>query len=481
MLVELQAHSAEATGSEPHVVIIDDEQDLCVLLSLRLQHHGFRVSSARGSQEALQILERETVDAAILDVRLEDENGLDVLVEMQKRALDLPIVVLTAHGTIEVAVEAMKRGAYGFLTKPFDTPELLQKLHHAVERGRLRREVDGLRRLIQAPTDETRLLGASAAIGTVREIVARVAPSDATVLISGESGTGKEVAARCIHALSGRSEAPFVAINCGALTPTLLESELFGHKRGSFTGAVSDKDGLFAVASGGTLFLDEIGDAPPSVQVKLLRVLQERCYLPVGSTEPLEVDVRILAATNRDLQADVEAGRFREDLFYRIHVVPLVMPPLRERRDDIPLLAELFLNRACAKHGLSTPQLSSAALQLLMGHTWPGNVRELANVVEGGALLASDGVLDPEHLPIVLPPSSGGSLGTTASVLDVVRTGESLPPMREAREAFDRTYLEEVLQRSRGNVREAARLAGRNRTDFYELMRRYGIAPAAFR
>lgn len=215
--------------------------------------------------------------------------------------------------------------------------------------------------------------------------------------------------------------------------------------------------------------------------MKLLRVLRERSYLPVGSTEPQEVDVRILAATNRNLHADVETGRFREDLFYRIHVVPLVMPPLRERRDDIPLLAELFLKRACTKHGLNPPLLTSEALQLLMSHTWPGNIRELANVVEGGALLVTDGVLDPEHLAIVLPPRNGDSPGPTGDMLDVVRAGEFLPPMREAREVFDRIYLEEVLQRSRGNVREAARLAGRNRTDFYELMRRYGIEPAAFR
>jgi two-component system, NtrC family, response regulator GlrR len=480
-VAELQT---EARGEvRPHILVIDDEQDLCVLLTLRLEHHGFRVTTVPDSRQGLEVLERDVVDAMIVDLRLQDENGLDLLTEVQSRALDLPVIVLTAHGSVESAVEAMKRGAYGFLTKPFDDHELLQKLEHAVERVRLRREVAGLRRIVSAPSEETRLLGGSASIAAIRDIIARIAPSEATVLLSGESGTGKEVAARCIHSLSTRSEAPFVAINCGALPADLLESELFGHKRGSFTGAVQDKDGLFAAADGGTLFLDEIGDAPPSVQVKLLRVLQERSYLPVGSTEACATDVRIIAATNRDLRADVDAGRFREDLFYRIHVVPIAMPSLRERPEDIPLLAELFLTQAAAKHGVPLPYLSSTALQLLMEQTWPGNVRELANVVEGAALLAADGVLRPHHVHAVLPRSGDepSSRSGPSSELTALADGDTLPPMREAREAFDRAYLEEVLRRAGGNVSAASRLAGRNRTDFYQLMRRHGIDAAAFR
>jgi two-component system, NtrC family, response regulator GlrR len=472
--------------SRPHVVVIDDEEDLCVLLSLRLEHHGFRVSTEQTARGGLEILEREVVDAMILDVRLENENGLDMLVEVQNRSLDLPVIVLTAHGSVEAAVEAMSRGAYGFLTKPFDDHELLEKLEHAVERVRLRREVAGLRRMVGATSPETRLLGGSAAIAGVRDIITRIAPSDATVLVLGESGTGKEIAARSIHALSHRRNAPFVAINCGALPPDLLESELFGHRRGAFTGAIRDKDGLFAAAHGGTLFLDEIGDAPASVQVKLLRVLQERSYLPVGETEARTVDVRIIAATNRDLRADVEAGRFRDDLFYRIHVVPIAMPPLRERREDIPLLAELFLTQATAKHGITASHLSSEALHLLMGHDWPGNVRELANVVEGAALLASDGVLRPSHLLAVLPRTAetaqhSAPAGFPTALARMLPSGDVLPPMREAREAFDRAYLEEALRQSGGNVSAAARLAGRARTDFHDLLRRHGIDAGAFR
>jgi two-component system response regulator GlrR len=485
----------------PHVVVLDDEQDLCELLALRLEHHGFRVTTEHTGRGGLEILAREVVDAMVLDLRLENEDGMDLLAEIHARSLDLPVVILTAHGTIETAVEAIKRGAYGFLTKPFDDHELVQKLNHAVERQRLRREVANLRRILGEPSNQDRLIGTSAGIAAVRDRIARVAHADVVVLISGESGVGKEVAARNIHAASTRAARPFVAINCGALPADLLESELFGYKKGAFTGAMRDKEGLFAAAEGGTLFLDEIGDAPPAVQVKLLRVLQERCYLPVGATEPQAVDVRVLAATNRDLRAEVAAGRFREDLFYRLHVVPIVLPPLRERREDIPLLAELFLTRAAAQQGITSAHLSPEALHLLLAHHWPGNVRELANVVEGAAVLSNDGVLRPAHVQAVLVqpmtvadgvavPASAGSAGVhgtaehaeSATVpFTQLPPGEPLPPLREAREAFDHAYLIELLRRCDGNVSLAAKVAGRNRTDLHELLRRHDISAADFR
>jgi two-component system, NtrC family, response regulator GlrR len=475
----------EEYESRPHVVVVDDDEEHCELMEIRLSHHGFRVSSETTCRGALEVLEREVVDAMLLDLQLEDENGLDFLVHVLERSLDLPVIMLTAHGSIDTAVEAMNRGAYGFLTKPFDDYELVQKLTHAVEKSRLRREVEGLRRIVGESRNEERLLGTSAAIASVRAILARIAPTDASILILGESGSGKEVAARSIHNLSARKGAPFVAVNCGALPADLLESELFGHKRGAFTGAVRDREGLFAAARGGTLFLDEIGDAPPSVQVKLLRVLQERSFVPVGTTEACEADVRIVAATNRDLRADIEAGRFREDLFYRLHVVPLTMPPLRERKEDVPLLAELFLTRAAAQYGRTSPHIAHDALRILMEHDWPGNVRELANVVHGAALLSADGVLRPHHLLAVLPqrPSESGPAPftptrVTASLLD---PDAPLPVLREARESFDRAYLEETLRRSQGNVSAAAKMAGRNRTDFYDLLRRYEIDVDEFR
>jgi two-component system response regulator GlrR len=477
---------SEETQVRPHVLVVDDEADLCELITLRLEHHGFRVSSEQASRGALEVLEREVVDAIILDLRLRNENGLDLLRLIQKRSMDLPVVVLTAHGSIEVAVEAVKAGAYGFLTKPFDDHELVEKLRHAVERVRLRREVAGLRRMVGKREGEDQLFGTSAAIANVRDIIARVAPSDASILLLGESGTGKEVAARSLHAQSARRGAAFVGVNCGALPAELLESELFGYKRGAFTGAMRDKDGLFAAADGGTLFLDEIGDAPPPVQVKLLRVLQERAYLPVGATEPRSANVRVVAATNRDLRADIAAGRFREDLYYRLHVVPIAMPPLRERLEDVPLLAELFLTRAAAQHGREAPHLSHDALRILLAHDWPGNVRELANVIEGAALLSVDGVLRPHHVLTVVP----GRLAQQEHVQPspapeaaraMLLPEKPLPPMREAREAFDRLYLEEALRRAGGNVSAAAKLAGRNRTDFHDLLKRHDVNATDFR
>ncbi len=479
----------------PHVLVVDDEDDLCELLAMRLEHHGYRVSTELTSRGGMEVLEREVVDAMILDLRLDDEDGLDVLTRVQNRSADLPVIILTAHGTIDTAVEAMRRGAYGFLTKPFDDHELLQKLDHAVERVRLRREVAGLRRLIGETNQTDRLIGNSGAMATVRERIARVAPADATVLILGESGTGKEVAARSIHQQSPRSAARFVAINCGALPPELLESELFGHTRGAFTGAAREKEGLFAVAEGGTILLDEIGDAPLTVQVKLLRVLQERSYLPLGATELRHADVRVIAATHRDLAEEVRQGRFREDLYYRLHVVPLHMPSLRERREDIPMLAELFLTRAAAQHGMATPHLSHEVIGLLMNHDWPGNVRELANAIEGATLLSNDGVLRPQHVHAVLPqraltqgsPAAGSELepaplrAPSPSPLSVLDASRALPPLREAREAFDRAYLEEALRRSQGNVSAAAKLAGRNRTDFHDLLRRHELEASKFR
>jgi two-component system response regulator GlrR len=479
--------AADAERPRGHVLVVDDEEDLCELLSLRLEHQGFRVTIETTGRGALEVLEREVVDAAILDLRLDGEDGLDVLDAVQRRSLDLPVIVLTAHGSVETAVAALNRGAYGFLTKPFHDHELLSKVEHAVERVRLRREVAGLRRLV-GEGDDARLLGTSARIEDARERIARVARSDATVLLLGESGTGKELAARMLHSLSSRAERRFVAINCGALPAELLESELFGHVRGAFTGAMRDKEGLFAAAAGGTLLLDEIGDAPLPVQLKLLRVLQEREVLAVGATRAQPVDVRVVAATHRDLRAQVIKGTFREDLFYRLHVVPIELPPLRERREDIPLLAELFLTRAASRHGLDAPHLTSEALRVLREHDWPGNVRELANVIEGAVLLAPDNVLRPQHVRAVLPtarerdptPEPERPAPALPGVAALART-EELPPLREARDAFDRAYLEEALRRSSGNVSAAARIAGRNRTDFHALLKRHGLSGGGFR
>ncbi|MDI1475158.1 sigma-54 dependent transcriptional regulator [Polyangium sp. y55x31] len=482
------------TTPRPHVLVIDDEPHLCELLAYRLEHHGYRVSTELSARGGLEALEQGSIDAIILDLRLEDADGIEVLGEVQKRSPDLPVIILTAHGTIETAVLAIQRGAYGFLTKPFQDYELLQKLAHAIESGRLKREVAGLRRIVGDTSSDNRLLGTSDAIAAVRERITRVAPADATVLLLGESGTGKELAARSLHALSARKGRPFIAVNCGALPAELLESELFGHVRGAFTGANRDKDGLFAAARGGTLLLDEIGEAPAPVQVKLLRVLQEKRFSKVGSATEEDADVRIVAATNRDLRAEVAAGRFREDLFYRLHVVPIVMPPLRERKDDIPLLAELFLRRSAARYGLPEPYLSSEVMRVLLAHSWPGNVRELANVMEGAILLCQDERIRPQHILATLatparPPATISSEPQAEPAeeepplgLAVLGDPEApLPPLRAARDSFERAYLVEVLRRAGGNVSAAAKLAGRNRTDFHDLLRKHGLSGADFK
>ncbi|MCC6877647.1 MAG: sigma-54-dependent Fis family transcriptional regulator [Sandaracinaceae bacterium] len=486
----LRADRALREDDEPRgrILVVDDEDDLCLLIAMRLEHHGYAVSTETSCRGAIELLSRELFDAVVLDLRLEDGDGLDLLGHIQEMDPELPVVMLTAHGSIEAAVAAMERGAYGFLTKPFHDHELLQKLAHALEGAHLRREVAGFRRMVGEGSNDARLLGSSPAIAEVRERIARLAPTDATVLVTGESGTGKELAARSLHALSGRREGPLVTVNCAAMPAELLESELFGHVRGAFTGAQRDKKGLFAVADGGSIFLDEIGDAPLAVQAKLLRVLQERRFLPLGATSEEQSDVRVIAATNRDLQADVAAGRFREDLFYRLHVVPIRMPPLRDRREDIPLLAEVFLRRAATQHGLGRCLLQSDAVRLLLRHTWPGNVRELANVIQGAAVLARDGRVGPEELAAVLSLPIERDVGTATPSIDargvigVPRNelGEPLP-MREAREVFDREYLCAILRREKGNVSAAARVAGRNRTDLHDLLRRHGIDADAFR
>jgi two-component system response regulator GlrR len=483
-------------AAPPHVLVVDDDEELCELLTIRLESRGYRVSTETRARDALARLGREHVDATLLDLRLFDADGLEVLREVRDRSPDVPVIILTAHGSIDTAVEAMRRGAYGFLTKPFVDHDLLEKLAHAVESFALRREVAGLRRAVGGRSEDRRLLGVGPAVTRVREAIARLAPTDATVLILGESGTGKELVARSLHALSHRSAGPFVAVNCAALAPDLLESTLFGHTRGSFTGAVADREGLFGAARRGTLFLDEIGEAPPAVQAKLLRVLQERRYSRVGSTAEEDADVRILAATNRDLRVEVAERRFREDLFYRLHVVPLHLPPLRERPEDVPVLAELFLERAAARHGLPAPPLSPRALAALLAHPWPGNARELENVLEAALLMSGGGPIVEAHLRDLQPAAPGGSAAPAPAArapaaaalgppveefVDALLNSGEVPTLRDVRDALERAYLGAVLRRVSGSVTLAAKLAGRNRSDFYDLLRRHGLSVASFK
>jgi two-component system response regulator GlrR len=479
-----QAVEIDSPRLQPHVLIIDDDEGLCELLALRLDAHGYRSSAAHDAASAFGLLARDPPDAVLLDLRLGQQNGLELLVELLRRMPQLHVLVLTAHGTIEAAVEAMRRGAKGFMTKPFRDHELLESLAQAVAR---------MPRSAVAPHPTTPLLvGTCLAMDQLRAQIERVAPTDASVLVSGESGTGKELVARSLHDLSLRRVGPFVPINCGALPPELLASELFGHVKGSFTGALRDREGVFGAARGGTLFLDEVGEAPPEVQVQLLRVLQERRYTPVGSSSERSADVRIIAATNRDLHAEVLARRFREDLYYRLRVIPLVLPPLRERGGDIPLLAQLFLERAAARHRRAAPRLGPDALRLLAGHPLPGNVRQLQHALEAAVLLSVGDEIAPDSLRELLTPAEAGTLpssdaradesaGAAAPELARWFEGGALPPFAEVRREVERLYLIEVLRRARGNVTAAAKIAGRHRTDFYDLLRRHNLSSEAFR
>lgn len=484
------AASLSPVADAARILLVDDDLEMCELLTLRLSSRGYRVLTAHNVFDALRLIGSEPIDTILLDLRLGTEDGAVVLDNVRKRTPEVPVIVITAHGSIETAVNKMRRGAFGFITKPFQSHDLLQQVAHAVESVRLRREVAGLRRVVGTAGTDTSIIGVSPQIEQVRELIARLAPTEATVLILGESGTGKELVARAIHTLSPRSSGPFVAVNCAALAADLLESTLFGHAKGAFTGAVADHEGLFGAARRGTLFLDEIGEAPPSVQAKLLRVLQERRYTRVGSTAEQEADVRILAATNRDLRQEIVERRFREDLFYRLHILPIVLPPLRERVGDLPLLAQQFLQRAAARYGVPAPRLSKEALDAICAHTWAGNVRELANAIEAAVLLACGGdEIRVEHLVGI-----GTTAATPRAALDdftseIARLlgqyaavgAPALPSLREARDVLEAAYLDAALKKAGGSVAQAARLAGRNRTDFYDLLRRHGRSPSAAR
>lgn len=443
------------------VLVVDDDEGLLHLLKMRLSAMGLQVTSCTTGQDALAAARRAIFDIAITDLRLRGENGLDVTEELLRIHPGLPVIILTAHGSIPNAVEAMQRGAFGYLTKPFDDKELKATIEKALSQQRMSREIQRLKSLVKELYGLENVIARSPAMQRLFQQVAQVADSDATILLGGETGTGKEVLARVIHTNSRRSKGPFVALNCAAIPETLFESELFGHVRGAFTSAHGSKRGLFQSANGGTLFLDEIADMPLSMQVKLLRAVQEREVREVGSELATKLDVRILAATNRDLAEAVKAGNFRNDLFYRISVVPLQVPPLRDRRDDIPLLAQHFLKLSAQRINKDVRGFTPAAMQRLMVYTWPGNVRELENAIEKAVVMSRQDMVTPDLLP---------TSGLTQEV--------PLKPLTEAKEEFEKAYLKNLLQLTGGNISRAAQFAGRYRADFYKMLRKYGLHPS---
>lgn len=451
--------------SRAKLLVVDDDRNLLEIIRMRLESLEYEVTAIRDEEEARQAVTAQVFDLAVIDLQLANQDGISLMEEIHLINPDLPTIILTAHGSIESAVVAMKRGAYTYLTKPFDARELKLHIDRALENRRLTSEISRLKVLLAERYDFKNIVARSEKMQQVLEVVARIAQMDSTVHIQGESGTGKELIARAIHLASPRKDKAFVAINCAALPETLLESELFGHEKGAFTGAVKSSRGLFAQAHEGTLFLDEIGDMPPSLQVKLLRVLQERQFYPVGSEQPLSVDVRVIVATNKNLAELVRQDLFREDLFYRIHVIPIELPPLRERREDIPLLAEYFLKKFGTQMDKKIKGLAPAALQRLMLHEWPGNVRELENTIEYATAMTVQDVVTEE---LVLP----GKAGTVE---------EAIKPLTEARDAFEKGYLVRLLESTQGNVSNAAAMAGRYRADLYVLLKKHGLNPSDFK
>ncbi len=446
-------------GQKYRILIVDDDQDLLRLLSMRLTSAGYEVSVALSGEQAQGVMPTFRPHVVITDLRMNGMDGMALFGSIRSANTSLPVIILTAHGSIPDAVFATQQGVFSFLTKPFDGKELLVEIEKALSLtgagfGRAEEDVKWRKDIIcRSPVMEDLLNKAKL-----------MAANDSNVLITGESGTGKELLAKAIHLASSRSSKPFVAVNCGAIPEELLESELFGHIKGSFTGAVQNYTGLFRSAQGGTLLLDEIGDMPVSLQVKLLRVIQEKQVRPVGSTKSVNVDVRIISATHRDLEKTIEDGNFRQDLYYRLNVVPMEMPPLSERREDIPILVAHFLEKLYKRTGKKVTGFAPDAMEMLLSAPWPGNVRQLLNVVEQAVVFAITPVISVDLLNSTIRENS-----------------EKIPTFLEARMEFEREYLVSLLQMTKGNVTRAAKFASRNRTDFYKILQRHHIAPSLFK
>jgi two-component system nitrogen regulation response regulator NtrX len=448
------------------VLIVDDEPNIRRMLAMLLRAEGYRPREAASARAALAEMHAEQPDAVLLDLYMDGETGIESLPKLMEAAPGTPVIMMSGRASLADAVKATRQGAFHFLEKPLAPEAVLLTLASALELGKTR----ALNRALLAELgDGEELVGTSAAMERVREMIRRVAPTDARVLITGESGTGKEVAASLVHRGSARAAGPLVRLNCAAIPRDLIESELFGHERGAFTGAAERRRGRFELASGGTLFLDEIGDLSPEAQAKLLRALEAGEIERVGGGAPVAVDVRILAATHRDLRAEVAAGRFREDLFFRLHVIPLHLPPLRERTGDVPLLVEHFLARNRRRHGLRPPRLAPSALDALSRHPWPGNVRELANILERVAILHAGAEVGEAELRPLLA-------GARAPADAPAYLDDDLRPLSERLDDYERVLLEGALGAAGGSVADAARRLRTDRANLYRRMRRLGVA-----
>jgi len=446
-------------AEEIHVLIVDDDENMQALLEKVLAREGYQVALASNGQEALKCLEGRRFDIVLSDIRMPNMDGLTLLGEIQTQSPGTTVIMMTAFGAVDSAVEAMKQGAYDYISKPFKMDEILIVLSRVVEEKRLRQELVFMREELAGRYSFANIVGKSKPMQQVFDLIRRVATTTATVLVRGGSGTGKELVARAIHFNSSRKDQSFVPVNCSAIPGELLESELFGHVRGAFTGAVANKDGLFVEADRGTILLDEIGEMTPELQSKLLRVLQEKEVRPVGGSKNIQVDARIIAATNQNLEKQVEKGEFREDLYYRLNVIPIVLPSLHERIEDIPLLVEHFLDKYAGEVG-SRKSMARETLAVLMRHPWPGNVRELENVVERAAVLS----LGEEILPSDLPPEMGTAAGGI-----LARNAQREASLVD----LEKDYIRLVLDRVNGNQTRAAEILGIDRRTLYRKLQSY--------
>lgn len=457
-----EAGTVEATAK---VLVIEDDEVLRQLLIDVLSDQDYEIEAAETGEEGLRAMEQDVFDIVLLDINLPGMDGMDVLRLVPARQPDAQVVMMTAFGTVDTAVEAMKQGAFDYINKPFSTDELLLTINRALEEQDLRREVARLRQKARGVGGDIQIVGKSPAIQRVIDLIARVAPSRATVLVTGDTGTGKELVARAVHSASNRASKPFMPINCAAIPDNLLESELFGHMKGAFTGAIQNKKGLFEEASGGTVFLDEISTMSMSLQPKLLRVLQEYVIMRVGGRQPIPVNIRLIAATNVDLKKRVASGQYREDLFYRLNVFPIEVPALRDRKEDIPLLSNFFLQKYSELYSIDAPKLPARTLDRMMSYEWPGNVRELENFIERAVVLHASG--GSGTVGFELPSDANEDEAGSASILDEAQR------KRWTFEDLEREYIFRVLESVRWKKTEAAEILGIDRRTLYRKLKRY--------
>jgi len=450
--------------SSPSILVVDDDKNLLEILKIRLESANYEVVAVSKEEDATKEMKKQIFDLSIIDQQLPNIDGISLMENLHKINPEMPVIILTAYGSIESAVEAMKRGAYNYLTKPFDPRELLFQVESAWKSQGLLLEIKRLKGLLKERYDFKNIVAKSEKMKEVLEKVLLVAKTNSTIAVLGESGTGKELVAKAIHFASERKDKPFIVVHSAAIPETLLESELFGHEKGAFTDAIQSSKGFFAQAHEGTIFLDEIGDMPISIQAKLLRVLQEKQFYPIGAEKPVEVDIRIIVATNRDLEAEVKEGRFREDLFYRVIVIPITIPPLRERKDDIPGLVEFFLKEFSQQMKKEIRGITPEAMHKLMLYNWPGNVRELKNIIEYAVAMTSQEVITEDLI-----------------LRGQIASQDSLIPLKEAKDAFEKNYVVRLLELTKGNVSKAATFAGKYRADFYNLLKKYNIKPENFK